>query len=71
MTRKVTLFPLIAAIYLMVAGAPSPRDIVSKSGYAGAIVILLVTPAIWSLPTAFMVSELASALPARAATMSG
>ena len=64
MPRKVTLFPLIAAIYLMVAGGPfGLEDIVSKSGYAGAIVILLVTPAVWSLPTALMVSELASALP--------
>jgi amino acid transporter len=62
--RKVTLFPLIAAIYLMVAGGPfGLEDIVSKSGYAGAIVILLLTPAAWSLPTALMVSELASALP--------
>jgi amino acid transporter len=62
--HKVTLFPLIAAIYLMVAGGPfGLEDIVSKSGYAGAIVILLVTPAVWSLPTALMVSELASALP--------
>jgi amino acid transporter len=62
--RKVTLFPLIAAIYLMVAGGPfGLEDIVSKSGYAGAIAILLATPLIWSLPTALMVSELASALP--------
>ena len=64
MPRKVTLFPLIAAIYLMVAGGPfGLEDIVSKSGYVGAIVILLATPAVWSLPTALMVSELASALP--------
>jgi amino acid transporter len=64
MPRKVTLFPLIAAIYLMVAGGPfGLEDIVSKSGYAGAIAILLATPVVWSLPTALMVSELASALP--------
>ena len=35
----------------------------AKAGYAGAILILLITPLIWSLPTALMVSELASALP--------
>jgi len=63
-SRKLTLFPLIAATYLMVAGGPfGLEDIVSKSGYAGAIAILLVTPIIWSLPTALMVSELASAIP--------
>jgi amino acid transporter len=62
---KLTLGPLIAATYFIVAGWPfGLEEIVSKSGYAGAILILLVTPVIWSLPTALMVSELASAIPA-------
>ena len=64
MPRKITLLPLIAATYFIVAGGPyGLEDIVSKAGYAGAIIILLVTPLVWSLPTALMVSELASALP--------
>jgi amino acid transporter len=59
-----TLLALIAATYFMVAGGPfGLEDIVLRSGYAGAILILLVTPIIWSLPTALMVSELASAIP--------
>jgi amino acid transporter len=63
--RKLTLLPMIAATYFIVAGGPfGLEDIVAKAGYAGAILILLVTPVIWSLPTALMVSELASALPA-------
>jgi amino acid transporter len=62
---KLTLGPLIAATYFIVAGWPfGLEEIVSKSGYPGAILILLVTPLIWSLPTALMVSELASAIPA-------
>ena len=62
--RKMTLLPLIAAIYFLVAGGPfGLEDIVSKSGYTGAIIILLVTPVIWAVPTALMVSELSSALP--------
>src|SRR5450432_1385183 len=61
---RVTLLPLIAAVYLMVSGGPfGLEDIVSKAGYAGAIAILLVTPLIWALPAALMVAELASALP--------
>jgi len=61
---KLTLLPLIAATYLIVSGGPfGLEDIVSKSGYAGAILILLITPLIWSLPTALMVAELASAFP--------
>ncbi len=59
-----TLLPLIAATFFIVAGGPfGLEDIVCKAGYAGAILILLVTPLLWSLPTALMVSELASALP--------
>jgi amino acid transporter len=62
--RKVTLLGLIAATYFMVAGGPfGVEDTVSRAGYAGGILILLITPLIWSLPTALMVSELASALP--------
>ena len=61
---KITLLPLIAATYFMVAGGPyGLEDIVAKAGYTTAIAILVVTPLIWSLPTALMVSELASALP--------
>jgi amino acid transporter len=63
-SRKITLLPLIAATYFIVAGGPfGLEDIVSKAGYAGAILILLVTPVIWALPTVLMVSELASTLP--------
>jgi amino acid transporter len=59
-----TLLPLIAAIYFLVAGGPfGLEDIVSKSGYTGAILILLVTPVIWAVPSALMVSELSIALP--------
>ncbi len=64
MPRKVTLLPLIAAIYLMVSGGPfGLEDIVSKTGYTATILILLVTPLVWAIPTALMVSELSSTLP--------
>ena len=64
MKGKVTLWPLIAAVYLMVAGGPfGLEDTVSQSGYLGAILILMVTPLLWALPTALMVAELSSTLP--------
>ena len=64
MKGKVTLWPLVGAVYLIVAGGPfGLEDIVGSSGYLGAILILLITPLIWSLPTAMMVSELSSAIP--------
>ena len=62
--RKLTLLPLIAATYFIVSGGPfGLEDTVAKAGYGGAILILLLTPALWSFPTALMVSELSSALP--------
>ena len=63
-TRLLTLPRLIAATYFIVAGGPfGLEDIVARAGYRDAILILLATPLLWALPTALMVSELASALP--------
>ena len=39
------------------------EDIVHGAGYGRAILFLLLTPVLWSLPTAFMIGELSSALP--------
>ena len=62
---KMRLFPLIAATYFMVSGGPyGIEDILGGAGYAWAILILLLLPIIWSLPTALMIGELASAIPA-------
>jgi amino acid transporter len=44
-------------------GTYGTEDIVHGAGYGRAIVILLLTPLLWSLPTAFMIGELSSALP--------
>ena len=63
--RKLRLLPLIAATYFMVSGGPyGIEDILGGAGFARAILILLVLPIVWSLPTALMIGELASALPA-------
>ncbi|HET9087925.1 MAG TPA: APC family permease [Acidobacteriaceae bacterium] len=56
--------PLIAATYFMVSGGPyGLEDIVGQAGYARALLLLSVVPLVWSLPTALMVGELASAMP--------
>ncbi len=61
---KLGLIALVAATYFMVAGGPyGLEDIVHMTGFVGAVLILLLTPLFWSVPTALMVSELASALP--------
>jgi amino acid transporter len=63
--RKLRILPLIAATYFMVSGGPyGIEDILGGAGFARAIVILLVLPILWCLPTALMIGELASAIPA-------
>jgi len=48
----------------MVAGGPyGLEDILGKAGYLRALLMLAIIPFLWSLPTALMVGELASAIP--------
>jgi amino acid transporter len=44
-------------------GAYGTEDIVHGAGYGRGIIILLLTPVLWSVPTALMIGELSSALP--------
>jgi amino acid transporter len=61
---KMRLLPLIAATYFMVSGGPyGLEDIIGKAGYGRALLLLMLVPLVWSLPTSLMVGELASALP--------
>ncbi len=63
-SARLTLWPLVAATFFMVSGGTyGTEDIVHGAGYGKAILILLLTPILWSLPTAFMIGELSSALP--------
>src|ERR1700724_1967777 len=63
--RRMRLLPLIAATYFIVSGGPyGIEDIIGGAGYRWAFVLLLFLPVFWSLPTALMIGELASALPA-------
>ncbi len=63
--RKLRLLPLLAATYFMVSGGPYDiEDIIGYGGYNGAFLLLFLLPFIWSFPTALMLGELASAIPA-------
>jgi hypothetical protein len=43
--RGITLWPLIAATYFMASGGPyGLEEAVSSAGYAGAILLILITP---------------------------
>ena len=47
----------------MVSGGPyGLEELLASSGYQRALIILVITPFVWSLPTTLMVGELAAAL---------
>ena len=55
---------LSAATFFMVSGGPyGTEEIVQRAGYAGALIVILLLPLLWALPTSMMVGELAAALP--------
>ncbi len=59
-----TLWPLVAATYFIVSGGPyGLEELIAQTGFRAAIWILLLTPLLWSLPTALAVGELSAALP--------
>ena len=63
--RKLRIIPLIAATCFMVSGGPYViEDILGGAGFAKALLILLLLPFLWSLPTTLMIGELASSIPA-------
>jgi amino acid transporter len=63
-SRRMTLLPLVGALYFMVSGGPyGLEELAHKVGFAAGMAVLVATPVVWSLPTAMMVGELAAALP--------
>ncbi len=62
--RGIGFWALVAATFFMVSGGTyGTEDIVRGAGFGPAIVVLLLTPLLWSLPTALMMAELAAAMP--------
>ena len=61
---RVALWSLVAATYFIVSGGPyGLEELIAKAGFRAALWILLLTPLLWSLPTALAVGELSSAIP--------
>ena len=62
--RQLRLVPLIGVMFFTVSGgAYGLEDMVSLSGPGLAVLLLLVIPVIYSVPTALVVAELGTALP--------
>lgn len=60
---KLRLWPLVAAIFFCVSGGPFGLEPVMQSGPRIALLLILITPIIWSAPAALMTAELAGAMP--------
>ena len=62
--RSLTLGALVFIMFFTVSGgAYGLEDVVGSSGAGMGLVLIIVTPIIWSLPAALMVAELATAMP--------
>lgn len=62
--RKLNFFALVAVIFFTVSGgAFGIEPLVGQMGAGWAVFLILLTPILWSLPIALMVSELSSAMP--------
>jgi len=62
--RRLTLFALISLIYFTTSGgAFGLEPLVGAVGPGWAVLLMVLTPLVWSLPMALMVAELASLMP--------
>ena len=62
--RELGLVPVAAVIFFNVSGGPyGIEDVVPSFGPGLALILLALTPLVWSLPVALVMSELASAIP--------
>src|SRR5262245_22641981 len=62
--RDLGFLPLLAVLFFNISGGPyGVEDSVGVFGPGLALLLLVVTPLVWSLPVAMVVTELASALP--------
>jgi amino acid transporter len=63
-TRKLGLGAIIGIIFFSVSGGPyGLEDVVGSSGAGMAILLILITPLIYSLPISLMVAELGTMMP--------
>jgi len=61
--RTLRFWPLLATIYFCVSGGPFGLEPVMQVGAGLAVLLLLVTPLIWSVPAALLTAEMGSAMP--------
>jgi amino acid transporter len=63
MTRSLTLPAIVAIIFFNVAGGPYALEEIIAAGPGLALLLLLLTPLVWSTPVALVCAELGTAIP--------
>src|SRR5438552_229999 len=62
--RRLKILPLAAVIFLTVSGGPYGLEpLLSFGGANASLLLLMITPFLWDIPTIFMVMELNSMMP--------
>ena len=62
--KRLPLFQLVAVIFLTVSGGPYGLEpLLTYAGRNGALLLLIITPIVWDIPTIFTVLELNSMMP--------
>jgi amino acid transporter len=62
--RELGLLPLAAVVFFNVSGGPyGIEDTVPSFGPGLTLLLLVLTPLVWSLPVSLVMAELASAIP--------
>ncbi len=62
--KQLRILPLAAVIFLTVSGGPYGLEpLLNFGGKHGALLLLLITPLLWDIPTIFIVMELNSMMP--------
>lgn len=63
-SRKLALGGIVGIIFFSVSGGPyGLEDTIGESGAGMGLLLIIITPIIWSLPTALMVAEMATMMP--------
>jgi amino acid transporter len=62
--RALGFWPLVATILCCVSGGPFGLEPLVQSGVGMSVLLVLITPIVWSVPAALMTAELSSAIPA-------
>ena len=64
LVRTLGLGAIVGIIFFSVSGGPyGLEDTIGESGAGAGLLLIIVTPFVWSLPTALMVAELATMMP--------